>query len=276
MSAAVPSEITGSRDLAIAAIKEAYAEIGKLERHSEAFKAKGITKRTSVEDPVPKISRRSLRILFGTFFLVCIGIAVPEWEPNFESSPIFPPVSSTSAAKKVEQHATSSSAKPEAQIEVPTKLADPKPVSAPEAIPTPPAIAPTSPGSESPPVNIQRDLATVRERLHELQNEQARVARENIELNEQVRTMREVERRNADLTEELKSTQAKTSLEIVGLKDQLKASEDRTIKVLDQLKDSQDKAARLAADQRQRSVRKPAPQLSAPVRIPRIPKPVQQ
>ena len=109
------------------------------------------------------------------------------------------------------------------------------------------------------------------------------MVRENAELNEQLKAMREVTRRNIELTEGLKATQEQSAREISGVGEQLKANQDLMTTIVGQLRDNQEQAARLAAEQKQRSVRKlaPTPKLAAsptgpPPQSPRSLQPRQQ
>ena len=84
------------------------------------------------------------------------------------------------------------------------------------------------------------------------------MVRDTAELAEHLKATQEIARHNADLTEDLKATQAQMARGNGNLADQLKASQDLMIGIAEQLRQSQERAARLVV-----SEQKPRPKTLA-------------
>jgi chromosome segregation ATPase len=200
-------------------------------------------------------SRASLLVLLG------IGATVLVWQSNLGQAQPEPTTASTSNTKK-DQSATLASEKLNT-VAAQAKPAPPDPQAPHRIAPSDSAATASSSEMARQIQIIAREMETVEQGLDQLKAEQSRMARENVELNEQLKAMHEVARHNIELTEGLKAMQEQTAREISGLGERLKASQDLMTTVVGQLKDNQEQAARLAAEQKQRNVRKPAPKLAA-------------
>ena len=200
------------------------------------------------------------RSVVGLLALMGIGAAVVGWQSNLgQAAPELP--SASVPGKKNDQ--PTGSIKPAVATIAQAKPAGAEPQAAPKAASDASPAATMSPELARQVEGIVRDLAKLEQGLEQLKAEQSRMSRENAELSEQFKAMREVARHNVELTEELKVIQAQTAREMGGLVEQLKANQGLMTTVMAQLKDSQEQAARLASEQKQRIVRKPAPKLAA-------------
>jgi hypothetical protein len=264
-----------SREVALAAIAQAYRQIGadqqlvqidetacKLETEKKA------TRHPSDEQPrfagpsrASSRGRLVLRSLMGLLAVACIGVAAFAWpSPDGQAAPEPISTSSVSIEKKelpaqpapsnVGVAAETDAALPQQSSQAQTTLQR----AAPEA-PTAAAMAPELARSIQ---MITRELANVEQEIDQLKTGQAQVVRDNAEL--VLKATQEMARNNADLAE------------------QLKASHEQMANFAEQLKQSQEQIARLvASEEKQRprtlassprpianATRKPAPKRPSP------------
>ena len=257
---------TEAREFSLAAIKEAYAQIGQ-SRQAKTIGGAGETlkqKSTATPGPFKGLQSFSLVLKSAVSLLGLMGIwaAILVWQANLgRAAPDLPTASIANATKN--QPASVAPPKPNATIEAQTKPAATESQVALKDTPSDPAAVASSSELARQLQNIARDLANVEQGLDQLKAEQSRMARENSELNEQVKAMREVARRNIELTEGVKAMQEQTAREISGLGERLKASQDLMTTVAGQLRDNQAQTARMAAEQKQKNARRLAPVLAA-------------
>ena len=234
-----------SREVAIAAIAQAYRQIGadqqlvqddetacKLEQKKKA------TRHPSDEQPRfagPGSSRGRLvlRSLMALLAVACIGVAAFAWpSPDGQAAPEPISTSSVSIEKKelpapsdAGVAAETDAALPQQSSQAQTNLQR----AAPEA-PTAAAVAPDLAQSIQ---MITRELANVEQEIDQLKTGQAQMVRDSVEL--VLKATQEMARNNADLGE------------------QLKANHEQMANIAEQLKQSQEQIARLGASgQKQR------------------------
>jgi hypothetical protein len=96
---------------------------------------------------------------------------------------------------------------------------------------------------------IARELANVEQGIDQLKTEQSQMVRDTAELAEHLKATQEIARHNVDLTDYLKATQAQMARGNDILADQLKASQDLMTRIAEQLRQSQERAARLVVSE---------------------------
>jgi DnaJ-domain-containing protein 1 len=99
---------------------------------------------------------------------------------------------------------------------------------------------------------IARELANVEQGIDQLKTEQSQMLRDTAELAEHLKATQEIARHNADLTEDLKTTQAQMARDNGN---QLKASQDLMTGIAEQLRQSQEQVARLVASEQKPRLR---------------------
>jgi len=235
-----------SREAALAAIAQAYKQIGadhqlvqddetacKLETEKKA------TRHPSDEQPRfagPGSSRGRLvlRSLMALLAVACIGVAAFAWpSPDGQAAP--EPISTSSVSiekKELAAQPAPSNAGVAAETDVPQQSNQAQTTlqrAAPEA-PTAAAVAPDLAQSIQ---MITRELANVEQEIDQLKTGQAQMVRDSVEL--VLKATQEMARNNADLGE------------------QLKANHEQMANIAEQLKQSQEQIARLvASEQKQR------------------------
>jgi hypothetical protein len=231
-----------SREAALAAIAQAYKQIGadhqlvqddetacKLETEKKA------TRHPSDEQPRfagPGSSRGRLvlRSLMGLLAVACIGVAAFAWpSPDGQAAP--EPISTSSVSiekKELAAQPAPSNAGVAAETDVPQQSNQAQTTlqrAAPEA-PTAAAVAPELAQSIQ---TITRELANVEQQIDQLKTGQAQMVRDSVEL--VLKATQEMARNNADLGE------------------QLKAGHEQMANIAEQLKQSQEQIARLVASE---------------------------
>ena len=258
MSIPAAPQQSHSRDAAIAAIAEAYRQIGtgqqlvqvdetacKLEKEKKA------TRHPSDEQPRfagPGSSRGRLvlRSLMGLLAVACIGVAAFAWpSPHGQAAP--EPIStssvepiSTSSVLIEKKELPAQPAPSNAGVATETDAGLPQRSSQAQttlqsAAPEAPTAAAMAPDLAQSIQMITRELANVEQGIDQLKTGQAQMVRDNAELAEHLKATQEMARNNADLAE------------------QLKASHEQMATIAEQLKQSQEQIARLVASgQKQR------------------------
>jgi hypothetical protein len=231
-----------SREAALAAIAQAYKQIGadhqlvqddetacKLETEKKA------TRHPSDEQPRfagPGSSRGRLvlRSLMALLAVACIGVAAFAWpSPDGQAAP--EPISTSSVSiekKELAAQPAPSNAGVAAETDVPQQSNQAQTTlqrAAPEA-PTAAAVAPELAQSIQ---TITRELANVEQQIDQLKTGQAQMVRDSVEL--VLKATQEMARNNADLGE------------------QLKANHEQMANIAEQLKQSQEQIARLVASE---------------------------
>lgn len=233
-----------SRDAALAAIAQAYKQMGadqqlgqvdetacKLEPEKKATRDPS-DERPRFAGPGSSRSRLVLQSLMGLLAVACIGVAAFAWpSPDGQAAPEPISTSSVSIEKKelpaqpapsnVGVAAETDATLPQQSSQAQTTLQR----AAPEA-PTAAAVAPDLAQSIQ---MITRELAKVEKEIDQLKTGQAQVVRDNAEL--VLKATQEMARNNADLAE------------------QLKASHQQMVNIAEQLKQSQEQIARLVASE---------------------------
>ena len=253
-----------SRELSVAAIKEAHAQLdstgqnlGKLAKPNT--RSTDQRPRAGPDKPARRLLRSKIlsRRLVGLLALAGIGVTALVWQPHLEAAPEPPILSMLDANRDASPPIPGVSNKSDiaANASKPSELVA---QAAPQNATVASAPSPASVELGQKMGDIVRELAGVKQNLDQLKAEQSRVSRENAELAEQLKATRELARHSGELIEELKAMQGETGHEISRLADHLKASQDLMVTVTGQLKESQERAARLLeSEQKQRAARKP-------------------
>src|SRR5882757_183033 len=247
MSIPATPQQSHSRDAALAAIAQAYRQIGadqqlvqvdetarKLEQEKKA------TRHPSDEQPRfaglgrgPSRGRLVLRSLMGLLAVACIGVAAFAWPSPDGQAPPEPISTSTVSIEKKELPAPSNAgvaAETDAGLPQRSSQAQTTLQSAAPVAPTAAAMAPDVAQSIQ---MITRELANLEQGIDQLKTGQAQMVRDNAEL--VLKATQEMARNNADLAE------------------QLKASHEQMANIAEQLKQNQEQIARLVASgQKQR------------------------
>ena len=246
MSIPATPQQSHSRDAALAAIAQAYRQIGagqqlvqvdetacKLEQEKKA------TRHPSDEQPRfagPGSSRGRLvlRSLMGLLAVACIGVAAFAWpSPDGQAAPEPISTSSVSIEKK---ELPAQPAPSDAGVATETDAGLPQQSSQAQttlAAPVAPTAAAMAPDLAQSIQMITRELANVEQGIDQLKTGQAQMVRDSVEL--VLKATQEMARNNADLGE------------------QLKANHEQMANIAEQLKQSQEQIARLVASgQKQR------------------------
>ena len=273
MSIPATPQQSHSRDVALAAIAQAYRQIGadqqlvqvdetacKLEQEQKATRPPS-DEQPRLAAPGSSRGRLVLRSLMGLLAVACIGVAAFAWpSPDGQAAP--EPIS-TSSVSIEKQELPAQPAPSNAGVAAETDAALPQQSSQAQttlqsAAPEAPTAAAMAPDLAQSIQMITRELANVEQEIAQLKTGQAQMARDNAEL--VLKATQEMARNNADLAE------------------QLKANHEQGANIAEQLKQSQEQIARLvASEQKQRprtlassppppanATRKPAPKRPPP------------
>jgi chromosome segregation ATPase len=247
-----------SREAAVAAIAEAHRLIGqadeKLAHFEEPEREKQVSDLSDERSThlAEKVSPKRLisQSFFGLMAVTCIGIAAAAWQASRGQDASDPNSTSSVAVKKAEALPTQPAAQ-DPDLAARTKARDPEPQA--QATSQSAPVTPIPPELRQQIQMIALELANVEQGIDQLKNEQSQMMRENAELAAQLKATQEIARHNADLAEDLKAAQAQMTRDSGNLVDQLKASQDLMASIAEQLKESQEQVARLAAsEQKQR------------------------
>ena len=232
-----------SREVALAAIAQAYRQIGadqqlvqidetacKLEQEKEA------TRHPSDEQPRfaepgrgSSRGRLVLRSLMGLLAVACIGVAAFAWpSPDGQAAPEPISTSSVSIEKKELPAPSNAGVAAKTDAALPQRSSQAQ-TTLQSAAPVAPTAAPMAPDLAQSIQMITRELANVEQGIDQLKTGQAQMVRDNAELAEHLKATQEMARNNADLAE------------------QLKASHEQMANIAEQLKQSQEQIARLVA-----------------------------
>src|SRR5579883_45801 len=275
-TAAATSQNTSSRELAVAAIKEALNMIGEADQVDQP-KIKANEDYDPSEARFSKLIRNSQRtriaprMLIGVLALMCVGFVVLAWQLSGGKAAPEPIVTSSLPTKTREELAAkpapnNSPVAAATQVEHQDSRAQ-----APQDVPIAPAVTPMPPELAHQSQDMARELANVEQGIGQLKAEQSRIASEGAGLAELLKQTREVARHNTELTENLKATQAQIAHQISELTDQLKASQDLMTTLAGQLRENQEQIAHLEQKQRPRPPPPPSPVANSVRRV--APKP---
>ena len=276
-SAAATPQNTSSRELAVAAIKEALEMIGEADQEPDQPRVRQNEKYASVEARFAKLIRDWQRariapgMLVGLLALVCIVVAVMAWQlKGGQAAPEPVVTSSVPTGKKQELAAkpapNNSRVAATTQAELQESHAQLLPQNAPSA-----AAVASMPSELAHQIQeMARELANVEQGIGQLKAEQSQMASESAGVAELLKQTHELARHNTELNDNLKATQAQIAHEISDLTGQLKANQDLMATLAGQLKENQEQIARLtASEQKQRprplSSPSPSPSPSPPV-----------
>jgi len=262
---------SSARDRAIASIQEAQRLIGQVDLEHEDQGAKPKT-RDEPQD-LSDAHGQPKKSLFAKLMswpliglLVCIGVIVLAWQPNHgQVAPDFLSTSSVSVKKKEEPPKQPTARGSDMAGSQTMAASQSQAQAAPQITPIAPVASPITPELTRQFQDIANQLANIAQGIDQLSAKQSQMVTENSELAAQLKATREIARRNAELNEDLKATQAETAHQISGLVDKLKASQDVIATITEQLKETEEQVTRLVASEQKRSVRKPAPKPSAPL-----------
>jgi hypothetical protein len=218
---------TDPHDVAIAAVKEAYEQIGRadeqLARVDEQVSKLGQDAASHPSDQQKRLavpSRRSSRGrlallgLIGFLLAACISVAAFAWQSPYGH------VAKLIIARWAPQRVSTSSLPLEKQ-ELPAQPSPPTvDVAANAALPQPAPMAQTTPQDVAPTAaplsselaqwlqTMARDLANVEQRIEQLKTSQEQMVRDNAELGEQLKAAQaQMARDNANAAEQLKASQ---------------------------------------------------------------------
>jgi hypothetical protein len=261
MSVRGPLQRSNSRDEALAAIAEALSLVGrpdeKLAQFDELEKAGNETHDFSDARSVKPVenARRNRLVspsLVGLLALTCIGVAVlVQQSSRGQVSP--DPVSTSSVSIRKSEELPARAAPHDSDLAVRTNSEPPAEASLQRA-PAPPM----APELAQQIQTIARELANVEQGIDQLKTEQSQMVRDTAELAKYLKATQEIALHNADLTENLKATQARDN---GNLADQLKASQDLMTGIAEQLRQSREQVARLVASEQKPQ---PRPRASSP------------
>ncbi len=287
MSSTAPEQQNQSRDLAIAAIRQALREIGDAgERLAQVDEtAPRLDLRQEYEKAFPRIpAERQIRpaetrpqrrtagsrgrpvvwSLVGILASAGIGVAAFGWQSTHEQETQADPVStgsvSTAPREPVERVVVQGAAatKPDAEIQQPSSDPQITPQRAAQAVPPTVTTAPD-------PAPLVHELATFEPAIDQLKADRTQTVRDNPDLADRLRAAQEIARQNtdsaeefksalaqitrqnADLAEEVKAMRAQMARDNADFAERLKAGSEQMARLADQLKASQEQIARLTA-----------------------------
>jgi uncharacterized protein YoxC len=282
---------TDSHDVAIAAIKEAYQQLGhadighadkRLPRANEQVSRleqdavrhpSDQQQRPAVPDRRSSRGRLALKGLIGLLMAACIGAAavalrsygdgdtakqmIARWapQPGLSSSPAPENPVPTQPSPPAVQAAAANAAPPQPANPVPVAQTAPE-----GAVPT---AAAAPPGQEQPLQSVARDLAAVEQEIGQLKAsiEQLKTS------NEQLKASKEqIVRDNAGLAEQLKAVQAQVARDNENAAEQLKASQEQMARLIAKASEQNlpPKITALPARPIARPTPKPVPKLASP------------
>ncbi len=259
-SGAASPQNGSSRDLAVAAIKEALEMIGEADQEFDRPRIKPTEKYASSDTRLSRLAERWQRttiapgVLVGLLVLVCISVAVLAWPSNGgKAAPESIVTSSVPSKKKAELPNPASNS---SRVATATQAEPQHP--APQNALGAPAVAPLPPELAHQIQEMARALANLEQGISQLKTERSQTASESA-LAELLKQTRELARHSTELNENLKATQAEIAHEISDLADQLKANRNLMMALAGQLNENQEQIARLLA-----SEQKPRARLSPP------------
>jgi DNA repair exonuclease SbcCD ATPase subunit len=280
--AAATPQNTSSRELAVAAIKEALEMIGEADQELDQPRVKQNEKYPSVDGLFLKLIRDWQRariapgMLVGLLALVCVVVAVMAWQLKGGPAAPEPIVTSSVPIGKKEELAAKPAAKNSRMAA--TTLAEPQELRAqllPQNAPSAAAVAPVPSELAYQIQEMARELANVEQGIGQLKAEQSRMASESAGVAELLKQTHELARHNTELNDNLKATQAQIARDISDLTGQLRANQDLMTILAGQLKENQEQIARLVEQkQRPRPLPPPLPVANLVRRpVPNVPKP---
>jgi hypothetical protein len=285
MSSTAPEQQNQSRDLAIAAIRQALREIGDAgERLAQVNEtAPRLDLRQEYEKAFPPIpAERQIRpaetrrrtagsrgrpvvwSVVGILASAGIGVAAFGWQSTHEQETQADPVStgsvSTAPREPVERVVVQGAAatKPDAEIQQPSSEPQTTPQRAAQAVLQTVTTAPD-------PAPLVHELATSEPAIDQLKADRTQTVRDNPDLADRLRAAQEIARQNtdsadefksalaqitrqnADLAEEVKAMRAQMARDSADFTERLKAGSEQMARLADQLKASQEQIARLTA-----------------------------
>jgi hypothetical protein len=278
---------TDPHDGAIAALKEAYEQIGradeqlarvdeqvsKLEQDA-ARHPSDQQKRLAVPGRRSSRGRLTLQGLIGLLLAACICVAAFAWQSPYGHA------AKLIIARWTPQRVSTSSLPLEKQ-ELPAQPSPPTvdvatanaalPQAAPLAQTTPQDVAPTA-APLSPELaqwlqTMARDLANVEQGIKQLKTSQEQMVRDNAELAEQLKAAQEqMARDNAAVAEQLKAAQAQMARDNENAAEQIKASQEQMARLIAKASEQNLRPKTSAPPPRPIAppTRKPVPKLSSP------------
>jgi hypothetical protein len=268
-------ELTDPRDVAVAALKQAFQEMARadqqLPRASDhvsklepdaARQPSDQQKWLAVARRMSSRGRLAVHGLIGLLLAACIGAAaIALWSHDVPAKQMM--------ARRLPQLHLISSPAPESPVP-----AQPSPsavqTSAAEAAPqqpTPPVVADSAPIAAAPAPGqeqllqsrareraaVERDVEQFKISVEQLKASQEQMARENAAVAEQFKAVQEqMVRQNAAVAEQLKASQEQMARNNAAVAERLKASEEQMVRdnaaAAEQLKASQEQVARLIAN----------------------------
>jgi hypothetical protein len=281
-------EQTDRHDVAVAALKQAYQQIGRADKQlprvneqvskleqDAARHPSDHQKRVAVPPRRPSRGRLALQGLIGLLMAACIGAAAIA----------FYPISSPAPESQVPAQPSPSAVQASAAKAAPPQLALPAPAAQTALAGAAPSAAAPSPGQAQLLQSMARDRAAV-----ELEIEQLKASIEQLKASQE-----QMVRDNAAVAEQLKAAQEQMVRDNAAVAEQLKAAQEQMVRdnaaVAEQLKAGQEQMARLIAKASEQNLRpktsappprpiatptrKPVPKLSSPQARPQPPTPMQ-
>ena len=284
------------RDLAIAALEQAHREVGRADQRLvpplEEPAVRQEKENTLAPHPAgepspaarpPRRGSRHRPLLWSFLGLLASAAMVAAawgWQRSSELAALDPIFTATiSAAKRYLPE------RPAPSIGVAkTEPALPQP--SPQTSPQREALLNQAAPGPAPPQTMPRELANVQQAIDQLKTERAQMIRQSAEMAERLKATQEMASQNAKLVEDLKATQAQVIRQNADLADDLKAAraqmardsadfadrlksnQEQMAKLSEQLRSSQDQAARLTS-----SEPKPRPKPVAAAAVARRPAP---
>jgi hypothetical protein len=269
-------EQTDPRDVAVAALKQAYQQIGRADNQlprvnehvskSEPDAARNPSdqqKRLAVAPRRSSRGRLALQGLIGLLMAACIGVAAIALRSHSDAAkqmtarwaPQLYLISSPAPESPVLAQSSPSAVQASAAKAAPPQPALPAPPAQTALAGATPTAAAPSPGQEQLLQSMARERAAVEQEIEQLKTSI-----------EQLKTSQEqMIRNNAAVAEQLKAAQEQMVRDNAAVAEQLKASQEQMVRdsaaVADQLKASQEQMARLIAKASEQKLR---PKTSAP------------
>jgi hypothetical protein len=237
---------TDRHDIADAALKEAYQQIGlaagQLSRNEHASNLQ----QDAADDPLDHQERAAVllrqgpsRGLIGVLLLTAfVCVAAFAWQPYGDAARLViarwtPERLSASSLVPTKQEALAQ----RSQATVGVTTADeglPKPAPRAETIPqdVPPKAAPVSPELAQWLQTIAHDLANIEQGISQLKSSHEQMVRDNAELAEQFKAQAQMARDNAAVTDQLKAAQMQMAHDSANAAEQLKAGQQQTARLI--------------------------------------------
>lgn len=273
-------EPASPHDLALAALKEAYEQIGRhdgefawadepvrqLKEHT-AFHPSDRQKRPTVQSTQSSRKRLAMETLVGLLLAVCVCAAaftwhaygdavvqiVTQWAPQRVSASWALLVKPGPPAQPNPRNV--GELKADAGLPQPAPLAQ----NTPQGVPL--KAAPIAPELAQLLQTIGRDIANLQQRIEQLKTSQEQMARENAKAMEQIKASQEqIARDNANAIEQLKASQEQVARQNASATEQLKAAQEQIArdnsKIGEQLKASEEQIARMLAKASEQNLRR--------------------